>query len=162
MKLFHYVAVIILTMATATIQSCSSAEEAIPQKNEGYTLISRSDAQAQLDDLLDTNAYLDLDMSQPLGPNYGVEYSENAILARAIYYRFYQKTRVDNNRIVVDGTAADINVSDRAFEFCKNEVVDKGNEIIVKLLSMGYTPVQAVNKTYHVTPESIARIRTLR
>lgn len=163
MKLFHILAAAVMTMSAAAFQSCSSvADEPVTKYVDGYALLSRSDAQAQLDDLLDTNAFLDLDMSKPLGNNGSGEYSEDAIIARAIFYRFYQKTRVENNRIVVDGNAADINVSERAFNHCKTQVVDKGNEFIVRLLSMGYSPEHALRNTYQVTPESIARIRDLK
>ena len=161
MKLLNIVAVILFAATALLVQSCSSTEDAIPKNIQGHALLSRSDAQAQLDDLLDTNAFLDLDMSKHI-VNTTREFTDYDILVHAIFYRFYQKTRVENNRIVVDGTAADINVSARVFDYCRNSVVNMGNEIIIKYISMGYTPEEAVKKTYHVTPESIAYIRTLR
>lgn len=161
MKLFHIAAAILLAITASTFQSCSSAEEAAPKNIDGHLLMSRSDAQAQLDDLLDSNAYLDLDMSKHVFNNTR-EFTDYDILSRAIYYRFYQKTRIENNRVVVDGTAADINISERAFNHCIKGHVEACNRMIVTYMSMGYTPEEAVKKAHHVTPESIARIRVLR
>ncbi len=143
-------------------QSCTTAAEGSEPRNiEGHVLISRSNAQARLDDLLDNNAYLDLDLSHHI-VNTTREFTDYDILQHAVFYRFYQLTGIENNRIVVKGTAADINMSERTFNQCVRNVVDRGNEMIVFYMSMGYTPAEAVKKTYHVTPESIAYIRVLR
>lgn len=160
MKLSYIVSVLILVITAIAGQSCRSADESLPRTFCGYPLFSRSDAQAQLDEILDSNAFVDLDMSRHVPtPDWG--YTEYQIRCCAIFYRFYKKMRVVDNRLVVDGTAADINISERAFDHCNTHLVEWGNLQITKLIAEGYTPEDAVKKIHNVTSESIKRVRVL-
>lgn len=161
MKLSYFVIALLMAMTAMISQSCSSADHVLPEKSQDYALLSRSDAQAQLDELIDSNTFVDLDLANYV-PSPKGQISEYEIYQRVIFYRFYKQMRIENNRITVDGTAADLNISERAFNHCMNDLVIKGNEIIADLITQGYAPQAAAKKVHYITPESIELVRRFR
>ncbi len=161
MKIVKLFIGIVIAVSGLMIQSCSSAnEELLSTSQDGYVLLSRSSAQSQIDDLVANNTYLDYDFAS-IAPGAtsrrGNMVTEDEVITRVIWYRFFKLEAVENERIVVKGTAEDINISQRAFDHCMR-CVEGTNQFLIGLLSEGYSLKEALSRCHNVTPESIENV----
>ncbi|MCM1028739.1 MAG: hypothetical protein NC342_00020 [Pseudoflavonifractor sp.] len=144
----------------ATGCSSSQADDPLPQQEDYWQVLSRSDAQSQIDELVANNTYLDFDPTVPpnrhsrAGKN---QVTEDQVICRVIAYRFFKLEAVENGRVVVKGTPEDINVSQRAFDQMMKSVNLK-NQVILQLMSQGYSREDAIKKVHYITPESIEKV----
>ncbi len=147
-------------------QGCSSSEETvIPQMQSEQEFYSRSNAQSMIDDMVATNTYLDYDFSAPVHRTASRSanlISEDEIITRVIWYRFYKIETVENNRLVAKGTADDIKVSQRAFDFCLKSQ-QRTNQVVGQLMEEGYSLNEALKHAgYNADPDDIESVIRLR
>lgn len=160
----------IVMMAAASglmIQSCSSVADDViapASSSEDVVLLSRSDAQSQIDELVANNTYLDYDFSTPtpgLTARRDRKVTEDEVITRVIWYRFYKIQAIENNRVVAKGTAEDINISQRAFDHCL-KVQESTNRFLERRMSEGDSFEEAWRDCSGSNPQNIERVIKLR
>ncbi len=162
MKIVKLFIGIVIAVSGLMIQSCSSANEELlsTSKQDGYVLLSRSSAQSQIDDLVANNTYLDYDFAS-VAPDATIRrgnmVTEDEVITRVIWYRFFKLQAVDNGKIVVTGNANAINISQRAYDHCMKSV-NRANELIAQHLEEGGSLEQALKQFHNITPASIENV----
>lgn len=164
MKIVKLFIVMMAAVSGLMIQGCSSvADDVISSSREDVVLLSRSDAQSQIDELVANNTYLDYDFTAALGrtSRRGNKVTEDEVITRVIWYRFYKIQTIENNRVVAKGTAADINISQRAFDHCL-KVQESTNRFLERRMSEGDSFEEAWRDCSGSNPQNIERVIKLR
>ncbi|MCM1028737.1 MAG: hypothetical protein NC342_00010 [Pseudoflavonifractor sp.] len=117
------------------------------------------EAQHKIDSLVENFEYLDydFDLSRRVSTSNTRLVPTYEVVCRVIAYRFFKLEAVEDGRVVVKGTPEDINVSQRAFDRMMHSVNQK-NQLILQLVSEGYSRDAAVKKVHYITPESIEKV----